>query len=155
MTVEKAQIETMLTAMFGSLNSSLTKNYPAKMYLGSMINQAEWMKNRKANDAAEKVEEVRSMTSDVIANESAEDGRVVHNPSGTAAIGSRNYSQHTVDNLIWKAERDEQESEQHADNETALKAIYKAIFKEVYTPRNKTSSTKSVNVNDWLAKRAS
>ena len=157
MTVEKAQIETMLTAMYGSLNKSLTKNYPAKMYLGSMINQSIWMKNNKANDAAEKIERIRSMTSDVIATESAEDGRVVHMPSGTAAVGSRNFSQHSVDQLMAYAERDEQESEIHADIEKALRGIYQSIFKEAYQSKQErqAASMPSSDVNKWLAKRAS
>lgn len=157
MTVEKAQIETLLTAMYGSLNTSLTKNYNAKMKLASMINQSEWMGNNKVNDAAEKVQRIKSMTSDVIANESAEDGRVVHNPSGTAAIGSRNFSQHSVDQLMAYAERDEQEADVHAENSLALRKIYKDIFKEVYVSKKErqAASMPKTDINKWLAKRAS
>ena len=155
MTIEKAQIETLLTAMYGSLNTSLTKNYNAKMKLASMINQSEWMGNNKVNDAAEKIERIKSMTSDVIANESAEDGRVVHNPSGTAAIGSRNFSQHSVDKLMAYAERDEQEADVHAENSLALRKIYKDIFKEVYVSKKEKQAASTKDINKWLAKRAS
>jgi len=157
MTIEKAQIETLLTAMYGSLNKSLTKNYPAKMYLGSMINQSEWMGTNKEKDAAEKIERIQSMNSNVIATESAEDGRVVHNPSGTAAIGSRNHSVHNVNELMAYCERDEQEADCHHANSLKLRAIYKDIFKEAYRSKKEKqeASMPASDVNKWLAKRAS
>jgi len=130
--ITTTQVEQLLTSLYGELNTSLTKNYPAKMYLGGMINQCIWMKNNQIKDAIMLTEQATSMTSDTIAVENNENGRIVHHPSSTSAVGSQHYSQHNVDALVARAERKEQEAQCHADAEQNLRAIYKQIFKEAY-----------------------
>ena len=153
--VNVKQLEAMVTGLYGQLNTNLSDNYPAYSFVGNMIEQAIWNKNNKANDAAEKTERVASMLGENIAQESTESGRVTHMPNGTTAIGSRNYSQHSVDQLIAYADRDELEAEAHAEAEQVLRDAYKQIFNTEFKSKaeRRSRSVGSTDAAAWLAKK--
>lgn len=153
--VNAKQLEAMVTSLYGHLNTNLSDNYPAYSFVGNMIEQAIWNKNNKLNDAAQKTERVASMLGENIAQESTENGRVTHMPNGTTAIGSRNFSQHSVDQLIAYADRDEIEAEAHAEAEQALRDAYKQIFGTVFKSKaeRRSGSMPKTDAAAWLAKK--
>lgn len=153
--VNVKQLEAMVTSLYGQLNKNLSDNYPAYSFVGNMIEQAIWNKNNKLKDAAEKTERVASMLGENIAQESTESGRVTHMPNGTTAIGSRNYSQHSVDQLIAYADRDELEAETHAEAEQALRDAYKQIFNTEFKSKaeRRARSVGNTDAAAWLAKK--
>lgn len=153
--VNVKQLEAMVTSLYGQLNKNLSDNYPAYSFVGNMIEQAIWNKNNKLKDAAEKTERVASMLGENIAQESTESGRITHMPNGTTAIGSRNYSQHSVDQLIAYADRDELEAETHAEAEQALRDAYKQIFNTEFKSKaeRRARSVGNTDAAAWLAKK--
>jgi len=153
--VNVKQLEAMVTNLYGHLNTNLSENYPAYSFVGNMIEQTIWNKNNKAKDAAEKTERVASMLGENIAQESTESGKITHMPNGTSAIGSRNFSQHSVDQLMAYADRDEEEAEAHAEAEQVLRDAYKQIFNTEFKSKaeRRSRSVGSTDAAAWLAKK--
>lgn len=154
-TLNVKHLESIVTALYGDNSIQLKDNYPAYNMVGSMIEQTIWMKNNKLKDAAEKTERISAMIGESVGVESEESGRVVHMPSGTSAVGSRNFSQHSVDQLMRYAERDEQEAEAHQQAEDQLRKAYETIFatKFVSKAEKRASTVSSIDPKAWLAAR--
>lgn len=154
--VTKNVLNMTLSEIFAQAYNELDRNeIPQRQMFQCIIDNADWKRHSKANDAIQRATQIDSLTKETVAIESDVSGKVTMMP-GSSPVGAPHYNEYDVERLIQYAERDEHEAQAHEKFFTLLTKAFLELTKDKYqtkAERKGTAYKSKTNVNAWLSKR--